>query len=81
MDSEKSINSFEMKKGLVIGLFIEQFVHNFAALLCKINVLDIFDTGDFFYIFVILQSTEILMESNFLLEMYVPYILKLLQIY
>ena len=48
MDSEKSINSFEMKKGLVIGLFIEQFVHNFSALLCKINVLDIFDTGDFF---------------------------------
>ena len=58
-------------------IFFYQFVDNFSALLlCKINVLDIFDTGNFFQIFVISRSTEILIESNFWLEMYVTYILK-----
>ena len=36
---------------------------NFSALLlCKVNVLDFFDTGDFFQIFVISRNTEILIE-------------------
>ena len=33
--------------------------------------------GDFFQIFLISRSTEILIKSNFWLEIYVPYILKL----
>ena len=54
MDSQKSLNSFEMKNRacrMIIyeKLFFYQFVKNFAALfLCEINVLDIFDMGDFF---------------------------------
>ena len=50
---------------------------NFSALLlCKVNVLDFFDTGDFFQIFVISRNTEILIEWNYWLGMYVPNILK-----
>ena len=40
------------------------------------NVLDMFDMGDFLQIFIISQSTEILVESNFRLGMYVLYIRK-----
>ena len=82
MKSEKSINWFEIEKRegylimYVLNIFY-QFVKYFSALLlCKINVLDIFDMGDFFQILFVSQSTEILIESNFLLEMYAPYILK-----
>ena len=54
MNSEKSINSFEIKKkmGYVIFygtiIFFLQFVNNFSAfLLCKIHVSNIFNTIDF----------------------------------
>ena len=82
MHFEKSINLFEMKKDYVPWLFIIQlffylFVNNFSVLLLwKINVFDIFDMSDLFQIFVISRSAEILIESNFWLGMYVPYILK-----
>ena len=52
MNSEKSINSFEMKKNILPdyslnNYFICQFINTFSALLlCKINVLDFFDMGD-----------------------------------
>ena len=53
MDLEKSINSFEIKNGLldylVNNYFVDQFVNNFLALLLrKINVLDFCDMGYFF---------------------------------
>ena len=52
------------------------FLNNVSTLLlCKINLLDIVDIGDFFQIFIISRSTEILIRSNFFLGMYVPYIL------
>ena len=42
---------------------LDKFVNKFSALLlCKINFLDIFDVGDFFQIFVVSRSTEILIE-------------------
>ena len=71
MDSEKSINSFEIKKDrlpdyLLKNYFVYQFFNNFSALLLyKINFLHFFDTGDFFQIFVISRNTEILIESNY----------------
>ena len=68
MDSQKSINSFKKKDGLpnyLLNSFVYQFVDNFPALLCKINVLDFFNMDDFFQIFVILRNTEILIESNY----------------
>ena len=58
-------------------MFFEFFNNFLALLLCKINVLDIFDVRDFLNIFVISRSTEILIKSNFWLRMYVLYILKL----
>ena len=80
MDSEKSINSFELEKKnllpdyLLNNSFVYQFVYNFLPLwLCKVNVLDVFDTADLFEIFVILRNTEILIVSN--LGMYVLNIL------
>ena len=78
MDSEKSINSIEMEKRiwyLIIYrkiLLSNQFVNNFSALLlCKINILDIFDMSDVLQIFVTSRHTEILIESNFWLGKYV----------
>ena len=71
MGSEKSITSFEMKKArlpdyLLENYYIYLFLTNFSAwLLCKIYVLDSFDMGDFFQIFVISRTSEILIESNF----------------
>ena len=51
-------------------LFFYILVSNFSALLLfKMNVLDILDMGDFFQI--LSQSTEILIESNFWLVMFV----------
>ena len=44
--------------------FFHQFINNFTPLLCKMNVIDIFNVVDFFKIFVISESTEILIESN-----------------
>ena len=58
-------------------MFLEFFNNFLALLLCKINVLDIFDVRDFLNIFVISRSTEILIKSNFWLRVYVLYILKL----
>ena len=55
---------------LLNNYFFYQFLNNFSALLCKINVLDIFDMGDVFQIFLISLSTAILIESNLRLEMY-----------
>ena len=55
--------------------FVYQFVTNFSELvLCKINILDFFDMGDFFQIFVISRNTEILIEPNYWLGMNVPFI-------
>ena len=62
---------------LLRNFFLYQILNIFSALLllCKINVLEVFDKGDFFQIFVISRSTKILIESNFWLGIYVPYIL------
>ena len=57
MNSEKSINLFEIEKGyatlLFMGqLFFLQFLNNFPALLsCKICVFDMLNIVDFFLIF------------------------------
>ena len=52
---------------LLHNSFLNKFVNNFLALLLlrKINVLDIFDMGDFFQIFVVSRTTKVLIESNF----------------
>ena len=42
----------------------------------KINVLNFFDMDDFFLICLISRNTEILIELNYWLKIYVPYILK-----
>ena len=82
MDSEKSINLFEIKKDrstdyLLNNYFVYQFVNNFLALLlCKIHDFDFFDFDDFFQIFVISRKNEILIELSYWLGMYVPYIFK-----
>ena len=52
-DMEKSITSFEMKKMvgylIIYWTFFNPFIKDFLTLLlCKINILDIFDIGDFF---------------------------------
>ena len=84
MNSEQSINSFEIKKDrlpdyllFIAQLFFYLFVNNFSALLvlCKINILDSFDMRDFFQIFIISRTTKILIELNFWLGTHVPYIL------
>ena len=70
---------------LIDAWFIEQLfccrvVNKFSVLLLyKINVLGIFDTDDFFQIFVISRSAEILIKSNFPLGMYMPCILSQLK--
>ena len=57
MDSEKSINLFEKKMDRLLdylsnNYIVYQFFNNFSALLlCKINVLDLFDVGNFFKCF------------------------------
>ena len=62
-------------------IFFTNLLSNFLALLlCKMKVLGIFNKVDFFQIFFILPSTEILIESNFWLGMYAPYILKCLRV-
>ena len=45
-------------------------------LLWKINVLDIFDMCDFFQIFFISRTTDIIIAANFRFGVYVQYILK-----
>ena len=61
---------------VLINYFFYQFDNNFLVLLLyKINVFNIFDVGDFFQIFVISRSTEILIKSTLWLVMYVLYIL------
>ena len=80
VDSEKSMNSFKCKKDrspdyLLNNYFVCQFINNFLLLLlCQIN--DFFDTGYFCNFFVISRNTETMIESNYWLRMYVPYILK-----
>ena len=53
MDSEKSMNSFEIKMDRLLhylhGSFFYQFVNKFLAiLLCRINFSEIFNSVDFF---------------------------------
>ena len=47
--------------------FFYQYVNSFSKLLllCKIDVRDIFITDDFFRIYVISRSNDILIEFNF----------------
>ena len=65
MNSETSINLFEMEKEYVARLFIKQlffyqFVNNFSALLVRIiNAFVIFDISDFIQIFFISRSDGI----------------------
>ena len=61
----------EKKRFLIIHwIFLCQFVDNFSELLFwEINVLDIFNIVDFYQIFVISRSTEILTEFNIWFEM------------
>ena len=71
MDSEKSINSFEILKkyrsldylwnNLFFGNFLITFWHYYYAK----YVFEIFNGVNFFLIFVISRSTEILIVSNF----------------
>ena len=73
---EKFKKLFKIKKdglpdNLLKNYFFYQFVSNFLALLlCKINVLDIYDMGDSIQIFFTSWNTEILIESNFWLGVY-----------
>ena len=63
---------------LIEQLLLNEFVNNFQELLLsKLNVLDMFDMGNFFQIFVISRNTDIIIESNFLAGMYVSYILNI----
>ena len=67
------------KKILTVKFFFfnSQFVNKLLALLLyEITLLYMFNTLIFFKIFVISQSTEIIIEPNFWLSMYVPYIPK-----
>ena len=58
------------------NFFFYESVNNFSALLLrKPNVLDDFNSDDFFRIFTVSRSTEILIESNFCLLMYVSRII------
>ena len=71
MDSEKSINSFKIKKDrspdyLCDNDLFQHFLNNFSSLLlCKIYIFDFFNMVDFFQIFFISGSTEILIVLNF----------------
>ena len=63
-------------------LFFYQFINNlYDWLLCKFNVLEIFSMTDYSKIFVVSRRSEILMESNFWLRMYVRCILKFTEDY
>ena len=55
--------------------FVSQFTNNFPVLLWS-NILDFVDMGNFFQIFVTSRNTEVLIELNYWLRIYVPYILK-----
>ena len=71
MVSENSINSLKWKNGcyLIIYwkiIFFYQFFENFLALLSrKMNLLEIFDMGDFLKIFYISRNNKILIKWNF----------------
>ena len=82
MDFEKTTNSFERKKNtspdyLSGNNLFHRFVNSFSKLLllCKINVIGVFNEVVFLKIFVTSRCTAIIVESNFWLKMYVPYIL------
>ena len=60
MNSEKSINSFEMRK----------------LLLCKTYIINFFNIVNFFQIFTTLRSIEISILLNFWLGLYTQIILK-----
>ena len=76
MNFKKLLNSFENKKrirSLIIyrTIFLNLFLNNFLALLLfKTNAVEIFDVGDVKKKF-ISRSTEILIELNFWLGLYV----------
>ena len=56
---------------LFVVYFFCQFVNNFSALLfCKMYFFDIFNIIEFFKMFVISRSIEILIVANFWLEVY-----------
>ena len=78
MNSEKLINSFEIKRlpdYLLNSYFVCKFVNNFSALLLyKINIIDFFNMGVFFSFF-ISRNTELLNESKYWLGMYVTCII------
>ena len=87
MDSEKLINSFEIKKSIgyliiywAIILFTDLLITFRHYYWKKIKVLYFFHIGDFFQIFIISRNTEILIQSNYSLEIgiewSVSYILK-----
>ena len=45
--------------------FVDEFVDNFLTLFCKMNVLVYFDMRNFFQIFLISRSIELLIDSNY----------------
>ena len=58
-------------------MIFNKFIDNFSEFLsCKINVFHIFNVVDFLSFLFKSRSIEIMIESNFLLEMYVRYTLK-----
>ena len=77
MYSEKcNGKKYRLADYLLSGSCVYQFVNNFPALLlCKLNFLNIFDMCDFIQIFVISQSTEMLMKLTLWLGMHMPYVL------
>lgn len=72
MDLEKSINSLKSNKNkfskkLLKNVFMNQFVNNFLTLLCKINVLHVFNIIDFFQAFNVTRRTSIVIRLDFCL--------------
>ena len=64
---KKSTNLL-LKKSYLIYQYFYNFFNKFLALWeCKMNVLDSFDVNDFFKIFFVSRSIEILIKSNFCL--------------
>ena len=58
-----------MKNNTFIRLLI---AHLFELLLRKMNGLNLFNMDDIFHIFITSRNTEILIDSNYWLGMYVP---------
>ena len=77
MASKKSTNLFLlMLPNETLNQIFNQLVNNVSSLLlCKKNVLEIFQVANFLSTFVTSRSTKILIQSNFCLRMYVRYLL------